>query len=482
MSLEASLIDALEQVVGERGLIRDATRRRSYECDGLAIFQRDPQLVVLPRSTEETSEVMRLLWEYGVTLSARGAGTGLAGGATPEEDGVVLSLMRMKRVIEIDPFDRRAHVEAGLVNIDLSRLAAPHGLFYAPDPSSQMACTLGGNVANNSGGPHCFRYGNTQRHLLGAKIVLHDGQVLDLTDPEPDPIGMDLTGVFCGSEGTLGVATELVFNLEPIPEKTETVLGIFDDLDKACDAVSDAIAQRLEPSAIEILDKLTIEAVEDSVFAAGYPREAEAVLLCDVEGSAAAVEESSSALDALMRQHGAIECKRAADEGERKRLWAGRKGAFGAMGRVAPDLYVADAVVPRAKLRELVGYTVEVARERGLKLATVFHAGDGNLHPNICYDRRDPDELKRVLEAGDLILSACVDAGGSLTGEHGVGLEKRDHMCHLFDQEDLDAFGDLRRAFDPDLRMNPTKLLPVRRCQELHGDTPPGLAHGEQAP
>jgi len=468
--LDPDLLGDLAGIVGERGLVSRATRLSTYAADGLALFERTPRAVVLPRDTDEASRVLARLFAAGVPVSARGSGTGLTGGATAAEGGVVVSTARMRDVIELSPLDRRARVQAGVVNVDLSAAAFEHGLFYAPDPSSQQACTIGGNVANNSGGPHCFRYGNTARHLLGAVVVLADGEVLDLTRTTNDPFGLDLVGNLCGSEGTFGLVTEVVVNLEPLPERVETLLVLFRELDEACDAVSDLIAERLEPSAIEILDRLTIEAVEASVYAAGYPQDAGAVMLCDVEGTRPEVDAIVLDLERIARARGAFDVRRAADADERKRLWAGRKGAFGAMGRVAPDLYVADAVVPRTKLRELVRHASAVCRELDLKLANVFHAGDGNLHPNICYDRRDPDEVRRVLEAGSRIIAACVEAGGSLTGEHGIGLEKRDHMCELFDQDTLDAMGAVRSAWDPERRLNPDKLLPVRRCSEIHAD------------
>ncbi|MEZ5980149.1 MAG: FAD-linked oxidase C-terminal domain-containing protein [Planctomycetota bacterium] len=466
--LEAGLLHELRAVLGERGIVHGAAKLSTYAADGFALFEHAPDAVLLPRTTDECARAMALLHRAGVPVVARGSGTGLTGGATATSGGAIVSTARMRDVIAIEPRDRRAHVQAGAVNVDLTAAAAPHGLFYAPDPSSQQACTIGGNVANNSGGPHCFKYGNTTRHLLGLVVVLADGEVLDLTRAGDDPSGLDLVSNFCGSEGTFGVATEVVVRLLPVPERTETLLALFETLDQACDAVSDLIAQRLEPSAIEILDRLTIEAVEASVYAAGYPKNAGAVMLCDVEGSPVEVDLLAADLVATAERRGAFEVRRAADALERKRLWAGRKGAFGAMGRVAPDLYVADAVVPRTKLRELVAVSTAVCSELGLKLANVFHAGDGNLHPNISFDRRDADEVRRVLEAGDRILAACVAAGGSLTGEHGVGLEKRDQMCSLFTQDDLDAMAAVRGAWDPSGRMNPGKLLPTRRCSEIH--------------
>lgn len=468
----ARLVDDLVELLGPAGVVADRERLSTYESDGLALFRQAPWLVVLPRDTAQASRAMARLWAEGLAIVPRGAGTGLSGGATAVQGGAVLSTARMRDLLELNVENRFARVQAGLVNAHLSKACARHGLFYAPDPSSQQACTLGGNFANNSGGPHCFKYGSTVRHVLGLVAVDARGNVLDLSEPRLDPSGFDLVGVLTGSEGTLVLATELTLRLLPTPERTETLLAVFGKLGQACDAVSDLIARNLEPSAIEILDRLTIEAVEASVYRAGYPLDADAVMLLDVEGSTAEVEELVEELEAVLLANGGRDLRRASTALERKRLWAGRKGAFGAMGRVAPDLYVTDAVVPRTRLAELVAGTAEICRELGLKLANVFHAGDGNLHPNICYDGRDADEVARVLEAGHRIQDLCLAAGGALSGEHGLGLEKRDGMCALFTQADLDVMGKLRDAFDPERRMNPDKLLPTRPCMELRTAPP----------
>jgi len=473
-----SLAAELRALLGPAGVIEERTRLLPYESDALAILAVRPELVLLPRDTRETSAAMRLLAARRIPVVPRGAGTGLAGGATPVEGGVVLSTARMRDVLELNAADRYARVQAGVVNVDLTSLCKHAGLAYAPDPSSQMACTIGGNVANNSGGPHCFKYGATTRHVLGLVLVLHDGTVLDLSGPELDPAGYDLVGLFVGSEGTLGIATEVTVRLVPAPPAVEVQLALFRALDDACDSVSDIIAAGLEPAALEILDKLTIDAVERSVFAAGYPREAEAVLLVELEGSEADVAAQARDVLALLERRQPLEIRRARDPLARKKLWAGRKGAFGAMGRIAPDLYVADAVVPRTKLRELVGRSVAICRERGLRLATVFHAGDGNLHPNICYDRRDADEVRRVLEAGHLILAECVAAGGALTGEHGIGLEKLSEMELYFSKDDLAAACRVREAWDPARRLNPGKVLPTHACLEVKSAARVAGGHG----
>lgn len=467
MSGTQQLAREMHALLGEGGVVDDPVYLSAYEFDGLAMHRQRPELVCLPRTTEEAMSVMGKLHRLGVPVVSRGAGTGLSGGATPVEGGVIVGTSRMRDLVELNIDDRFARVQAGMVNVDLTGTCAHHGLFYAPDPSSQMACTIGGNVGENSGGPHCFRYGSTTRHILGLKIIRHDGCLLDLSGPSTEPLGYDLAGLFIGSEGTFGLCTEVTVKLLPKPEVEETLLGIFKDLDDACDSVSHIIRERLEPSALEILDRLTIEAVEDSVFAAGYPRDAEAVLLLDVEGSRLEVDSTAAAIQSVLAEHDAIEVRRAQTALERKQLWAGRKGAFGAMGRIAPDLYVADVVAPRTRLREVVQGTTEICRERGLKLANVFHAGDGNMHPNICYDRRNTEEVERVLDAGHAIMKLCVDLGGALTGEHGVGLEKQDALDLLFTPEDLSTMCKVRDVWDPNRRMNPDKLIPLRSCMEI---------------
>lgn len=465
----------LARILGPRGWVDDPAGRVAYESDGLALLRATPEIVLLPRDTQQCARAMAVLAAENVPVVGRGAGTGLSGGATPIEGGAVIGLARMRDLLELDVARRFARVQAGMVNVDLSHLCARHGLFYAPDPSSQQACTIGGNVGENSGGPHCFKYGATTRHVLGLTIVCPDGEVLDLSTPRVDPDGYDLVGLFVGSEGTFGIATEVTVRLMPTPPAISTLLAVFDSLDGACDAVTDMIAARLEPSAIEILDRLTIEAVEASVFKAGYPKDAAAVLLVEVEGSEIEVASTLRAVEEIVRAHGSIELRHARSESERKQLWAGRKGAFGAMGRIAPDLYVADVCVPRTKLKSLVLATTRIAAEKRLKLANVFHAGDGNLHPNISYDRRDAGEVERVLAAGREIMELCVRAGGSLTGEHGVGLEKREEMCLVFNEADLDAMTRVREAWDPTRRMNPGKLLPLHGCREAR--TLPSAMH-----
>ena len=438
-----------------------------YECDGLTLEPVRPGLVALPANTEEVAAVVRACVAAGVPFVPRGAGTGLSGGARAPEGGVIIECSRMDRVLEIHEDDRYAVVQPGVVNADLSTAVKPYGLFYAPDPSSQLACTIGGNVAENSGGPHTLKYGTTTNHVLALEMVMPDGEVVRVGSAVGRSTGFDLVGAVVGSEGTLGIVTEITVNLEPIPECVETLLAIFPDVVSACHAVGEVIEAGLVPAALEIVDKRTIEAVEASVYAAGLPQDAGAVLIAELDGPAAAVAVQLARVGAHAEANGASRVEVASDEEERVRFWKARKGAFGAMGRLAPDLYVHDAVVPRAKLPEVLERVCQICDEQRLKLANVFHAGDGNLHPNICFDRRDPDELARVLEAGKQILETCVAAGGVITGEHGVGIEKREFMHLVFSATDLEPMYRLREAFNPDGLCNPDKIIPTTRfCAE----------------
>lgn len=477
--MDAGVRQALLSILGKQGVVADRTRRVAYESDALALMRQLPDMVLLPRNTDETARCMKVLHEAGIPIVPRGAGTGLSGGATPVKNGVVIGTARMRRVLELNAEDQYARVEAGLVNVDMTRACKEHSMFYAPDPSSQKACTIGGNVAENAGGPHCFKYGSTTRHILGLVIVTPEGEILDLSEPHPDHEGYDLVGLFVGSEGLLGIATEITVRLVPEPEVVETLLGLYHNLDDACETVTEIIAAHLDASALEILDRLTIQAVEASVFAAGYPTDTDAVLLIEVEGHEVEVQSTTRAIEEILAKHNAFDVRKSRDEFERMKLWAGRKGAFGAMGRIAPDLYVADVVVPRTRLRELVRRTTDICAEFDLKLSNVFHAGDGNLHPNISYDRRNPEEVERVLEAGRRIMHVCVEAGGSLTGEHGVGLEKREEMELMFTPDDLDVMESIKLVWDPTQRMNPGKLLPQRGCREIRTSSP--FANGEPA-
>ncbi len=457
----------LRSIVGSEHVLATREETFAYECDGLTHLRSRPAVVVLPKTTEEVAAVVRVLHEAKVPFVARGAGTGLSGGALCPEDGVIIETARMRKILAIDAANRFARVECGVPNAQVSLATKPFGLFYAPDPSSQVACTIGGNVAENSGGPHCFKYGATARHVLALRVVMPDGEIVDVGSPLDGDLGLDLVGILVGSEGTCAIVTEATLKLTPLPELTETLLAAFPSVEIACEAVRRIIASGLLPSALEILDKLTIDAVEASVYAAGYSRDAGAVLLIEFDGGAPAVEASADRVATLVAELGALSFDRARDDVARLKLWKGRKGAFGAMGRLAPDLYVQDAVVPRSKLPEVLKRVVEIGAEHRVRLSNVFHAGDGNLHPNVSYDRRDADETERVIAAGMAILKTCVDAGGSLSGEHGIGVEKRDYMHFVFEPCDLDKMRAVRDAFNPDGRLNPHKVLPsTRSCVE----------------
>ena len=439
----------------------------SYESDGLTLERGMPLCVAFPTTSEAVAAIVRACNEAGAPYVPRGAGTGLSGGATPVAGSVVIECARMDRVLEIDATNRTATVQPGVINEHLSHAVRALGLFYAPDPSSQSACTIGGNVAENSGGPHTLKYGTTSPHVLELEVVLPDASIVRLGRRDGHEHGYDLRGVFVGSEGTLGIVCAATVRLVPIPEAVCTVLASFASLRDACAAVSAIIARGIVPAALELLDDRTIEAVEASVYAAGYPRNARAVLLVELDGIAVAAERERDRICEICSAGKAIEVRVARDEAERLALWRGRKGAFGAMGRLAPDLYVHDAVVPRTKLPDVVDAINRVAEARGIRIANILHAGDGNLHPNISFDRRDPEQLRAIREVGEAILRICVDAGGVLSGEHGIGLEKRDYMCLMFSEADLAPMRWLHDAFDPEDRCNPGKLIPApRACAE----------------
>lgn len=439
----------------------------TYESDGLSVLRGAPLAVAFPVCAQAVSEIVRACNDAGVPFVPRGAGTGLSGGATPVEGCVVIECSRLNRVLAIDAVNLTATVQPGLVNAHLSEAVASLGLHYAPDPSSQSACTIGGNVAENSGGPHTLKYGTTSPHILSLEVVLPDGNVVTLGRSDDHRIGYDLRGVFVGSEGTLGIVTAATVRLVRDPEEVTALLASFTDLVAACEVVSSVIASGIVPAALELLDDRTIAAVEDSVYAAGYPRDARAVLLIELDGSREQVAADRGRVDRICQEGGAIEVRVARDAEERAAFWRGRKGAFGAMGRLAPDLYVHDAVVPRTRLPEVVERINRAAEEQGVRLANILHAGDGNLHPNISFDRRDPEQMQRVRALGERILRICIEAGGVLSGEHGIGIEKRDYMGLLFSDDDLDPMRWVHEVFDPDDRCNPGKVIPESRaCTE----------------
>jgi glycolate oxidase subunit GlcD len=389
----------------------------------------------------------------------------LSGGAVAEQNGVIIELARMNRILKIDYENRLAVVEPGLVNIQLSRVIESAGYFYAPDPSSQTSCTIGGNVAENAGGPHCLKYGMTTNHILGLEVVLPDGEVVQLGGHGTDTIGYNLLGVFIGSEGMFGIATKITVQLLRRPQAVKTMLADFTSVEDASRTVSAIIAAGILPAALEMMDNATIRAVEASVFAAGTPTDAAAVLIIELDGLGVTLEQEANRVVEICRTHGARNVRVARDEAERAQLWAGRKGAFGAMGRISPDLMIQDAVIPRSKLPEVLTEIFQIAERYGLRVANVFHAGDGNLHPNINFDAREPDQLKRVKEASREIMQLCVRAGGTITGEHGVGLDKIDYMPLIFSDADLSAMARVRACFDPQGLCNPGKVIPLHRCK-----------------
>ena len=463
----SSLVDELESIVGPGGCLHRPEELLVYECDALTLHSAKPTAVVLPRSREEVCSVVSICRAHAVPFVPRGAGTGLSGGAIANDGAVIVECSRMNRILEISAEDRYAVVEPGVVNADLSKATLEHGLFYAPDPSSELACTIGGNVAENAGGPHTLKYGTTTNHVLALELVLPDASVVHLGSRPGFAPGYDLVGAVVGSEGTLGIVTQITVRLEPIPERVETLLASFPDVVTACRAVGGIIGAGLTPAALEIIDRRTIAAVEASVYAAGLPADAGAVLIIELDGAAVSLPPHVERVKQICAREGASQVDVAADELERQRFWRARKGAFGAMGRLAPDLYVHDAVVPRSKLPEVLEEICAIGDRHGLTLSNVFHAGDGNLHPNISFDRRDPDELERVIAAGSEILECCVRAGGVITGEHGVGNEKRDFMHLVFSEADMHAMKRFRDCFDPDGVCNPGKIFPTTRfCVE----------------
>jgi glycolate oxidase len=462
-----SLRRELEAIVGRDGVLSDPEELLVYESDGLTLFRALADFVVFPRSAEDVAAIVRLANREALPFVARGAGTGLSGGCLPSEGGVVISLMRMNRVLEVDYDNQIAVVEPGLVNLHLSWAVGPKGYYYAPDPSSQQACTIGGNIANNSGGPHTLKYGVTTNHVLGLEVVLPDGEIAWLGGRTRDALGYDLAGVFVGSEGTFGVATKVVVRILRKPQAVKTVLAVFDEITQASEAVSAVIAGGLVPAAMEMIDQLTIQAVEDA-FGCGYPRDAAAALLIEVDGLAAGMESQVERIVAACRAAGAREVRAARDEAERQLLWKGRKSAFGAYGRVSPAYMVMDGVIPRTRLPYVLNRVNQIVEAHGLRVGNVFHAGDGNLHPNILYDPRIPGEEARVVAAGAEIMRVCAEVGGSISGEHGIGLEKADFMPFIFSAADLEFMRRLKDAFNPGGLCNPGKIFPTKKsCVEV---------------
>ncbi len=449
------------------GVLVDAEDLRPYECDGLSAYRRVPMMVLLPETVEQVQQALEVCSAERVPVVARGAGTGLSGGALPREDAVLLSLARFNRIVHIDPMNRVARVQPGVRNLAISEAAAPYGLYYAPDPSSQIACSIGGNVAENAGGVHCLKYGLTVHNLLEIKVITIEGEALTIGGQGLDAPGYDLLAVLTGSEGMLAVIVEVTVKLLPKPERAQVILAAFDRIEQAGNAVAAVIGAGIIPAGLEMMDNPAIRAAEDFVHA-GYPTGAAAILLCELDGTDEEVSELIAQVRQLLVDHGASAVRAAKDDAERQRLWAGRKAAFPAVGRISPDYYCMDGTIPRAQLAHVLKRIGEMSAEYRLPVANVFHAGDGNLHPLILYDANVPGELERTEEFGGRILELCVEVGGTITGEHGVGVEKINQMCVQFREPELVQFHALKAAFDPRGLLNPGKAIPtLARCAEF---------------
>jgi len=473
-----SLARALRAILPADALLHRPEELTPYECDGLSAYRQAPMLVALPTNVEQVQAIVRVCREHGVPVVTRGAGTGLSGGALPLANGLLLSLTRLNRILAIDPRNRSARVEPGVRNLAISEAAERFGLYYAPDPSSQIACSIGGNVAENSGGVHCLKYGLTVHNILELKIVTIDGDLLTVGSAALDSPGYDLLALLTGSEGMLAVIVEITVRLLPIPERAQVMLAAFDSIEKAGSAVAAIIAGGFVPAGLEMMDNAAIRAAEDYVHA-GYPTGAAAILLCELDGTNEEVSESVAQVRKLLLRRGAVEVRTATNEDERKRLWAGRKNAFPAVGRLSPDYYCMDGTIPRHQLASVLKQISDLSKKYELPVANVFHAGDGNLHPLILYDANKPNELERTEELGGKILEACVAAGGTITGEHGVGVEKLNQMCVQFRPGELTQFHAIKSAFDPKGLLNPGKAVPtLHRCAEfgrmhVHGGKTP---------
>ncbi len=461
------ILKRLRRALPADALLWTPEELKPYECDALTLYRQTPLAVALPADEAQVAAVLRLCRQARVPVIARGAGTGLSGGATPRADAVLLSLARLNRILGVDPLARTARVQPGVRNLAISEAAAPHNLYYAPDPSSQIACTIGGNVAENSGGVHCLKYGLTVHNLLALRVVTIEGEVLEIGAAAPDAPGYDLLALLTGSEGLLGVVTEVTVRLTPRPDCARVVLAVFDDVTKAGRAVADVIAAGIIPAGLEMMDRPAIAAVEPFAHA-GYPLDAEAILLCESDGAPEEVEEEILRMEAVMRAAGSTDCRVSRDEAERLRFWAGRKAAFPAMGALSPDYYCMDGSIPRKRLAAVLQAIRRMESRYGLRCSNVFHAGDGNLHPLILFDGNIAGEAARAEAFGGEILELCVREGGSITGEHGVGMEKIDHMCLQFGRAELETFHAVKAAFDEHGLLNPGKAVPtLHRCAEF---------------
>jgi glycolate oxidase len=463
----AELIQGLKALLPPRAVLHRPEELHVYDCDAFTIEKSAPAAVVLPETTEQVQAVVRFAHQHGVPVVPRGAGTGLSGGCLSPHGGIMIALTRMTRIVEVDLVNRRALVEAGLVNLKLTEAVAKDGFGFAPDPSSQMACTIGGNVAENSGGPHTLKYGVTVNHVLGLEVVLPDGELLWLGGNTEDTPGYDLLGLMVGSEGTFGIVTRAIVRLTPQPEAVRTLLVVFDSVADASLAVSAIIGEGIVPAALEMMDQMILTAVERA-FKFGFPLDAGAVLIIELDGLEAGLDDLRDRVIQLCEAARAREVRVAHDAAERTRLWLARKKAVGAIGLLAPSKITMDGVIPRSKLPEVLEAVAAVAERHDFRIANVFHAGDGNLHPILLFDERDPSQVERVMRAGADILRVCVEAGGSITGEHGVGVEKSELMPLMFSDADLELMAEIRRVFNPDDSFNPGKLLPTRKgCLEL---------------
>jgi len=464
---QAEVVARLRQRLPSGAVLYAEEDTRSYECDGLSAYRQLPMVVALPSNEEEVREVLRTCNELKVPVVARGAGTGLSGGALPMGDGVLLSLAKMRRILAVDPLARTARVQPGVTNLAVSQAAAPYGLFYAPDPSSQIACSIGGNVAENSGGVHCLKYGLTVHNVLRARAVTIEGGIVEFGGEALDSPGYDLLALLVGSEGMLAVITEVTVKLLPEPEAARVILASFDDLEKAGNAVADIIAAGIIPAGLEMMDRPAARAVEDFVHA-GYDLDAAALLLCEADGTPEEVEEDIASMSEVLRRSGASAIRISASEAERQKFWAGRKAAFPAVGRISPDYYCMDGTIPRRKLGEVLLFIGQLEKKYGLRCPNVFHAGDGNLHPLILFDANDADQLHRTEQFAGEVLEKCIEVGGTITGEHGVGIEKINQMCVQFRPQEITAFHGVKRAFDPEGLLNPGKNIPtLHRCAEF---------------
>ncbi len=472
-----AFVDQLAAALPPDCLLRSDAELRPYECDGLSAYRQKPWLVALPENIEQVQRVVRLCHQYNTPIVARGAGTGLSGGALPLDNGVLLSLAKFNRILDIDPANRLARVEPGVRNLAISEAVAEHGLYYAPDPSSQIACSIGGNVAENAGGVHCLKYGLTVHNIAQLKIISIDGDLLTLGSSACDTPGYDLLALLTGSEGLLGIIVEITVRLLPRPQRAQAILASFDDIGTAGQAVSDIISAGIIPAGLEMMDRLAIQAAEAFVHA-GYP-DCEALLLCEVDGIDAEVTAQTEKVSRLLKDAGASDVRVAQDEQQRLLFWKGRKAAFPAVGRLAPDYYCMDGTIPRHKLGQVLTRINQLSKDYNLPVANVFHAGDGNLHPLILYDANKPGELERTEQFGAEILELCIQVGGTITGEHGVGIEKINQMCAQFSTPELNQFHAVKQAFDPDGLLNPGKAIPtLARCAEFghmhvhHGELP----------